>query len=117
MSYSRSPIYIISICDGTVICNDHYNDKSKLHPNNKTCNAWECKPKNGERSDEIAYRHMAEHYRHLCVNPETFDDAELIRFNALMSYLWNKPLIGWFIRKIILNFDEKYGFEEGEIDD
>ena len=104
MSYIRSPIYVWGGVKN-VHCSESKNPplKHSLHGDKD----WS---KEGVNHPDIAFKHMAEHYRLMINDPETCDDAMLIHFHAWTQYIDDLPIIGWFTRRLGWRFDEKYGF-------
>ena len=110
MSYIRDPIYVWGSCHG-LSCSENIDMKESLHKD-----VWyhKYKDEGGDNIDELAFKHMAEHYRKMAGNPETDNDAMLIYYHAWSRYISLFPILGWLIRRLEWRFSEKYGFEEEE---
>ena len=108
MSFIRDPIYVYSSYDG-LHCSENIDIKGSLHKDE-----WYYRYRGKDNIDDLAFKHMAEHYRKMAGNPETDNDAMLIYFYAWNRYISHLPILGWLIRRLEWRFSEKYGFEEDD---
>lgn len=105
MSYIRNPIYIWGT-GSELNCHEVMDMKHSLHKD-----GWIHTYK-GKEADDIAFRHMAEHYRKMVDDPDTNNDAMLIYYSAWDRYISSIPILGWLIRRLSWRFSVQYGFEE-----
>ena len=108
MSFIRDPLMIIGNFDGYATCTENIGMKHSLHANRTV----ELKPKKGETLDDVVFQHMAEHYRAMVGDFDADCDADKIYYAALQRYLTFIPIFGWFYRRLVWHFGEKYGFYE-----
>jgi len=107
MSYCRDPIYVSGIVGKDVIlCCENKDLPHSLH---EEC---VCLEMDGRNYDEVAFRHMAEHYRVFVNDPQTIALADAIYYAAFHRYLQSIPIFRWFFSRLRWRFEEKYGFVE-----
>lgn len=102
MSWCRSPIYMWMNCDFVIFCNDY---KKHMHKE-----LLSIKLKDGENADDVAFKHMAEHY-HKFIKQKRFDEAELLLSNMEDDYILTKPILRRLVNNAIFKFHDKYGIE------
>ena len=102
MSWCRSPIYIWMNCDGIIFCNDYTGHMHK--------ELIAIPVKFDEDANDIAFKHMAEHY-HKFIQQKKFDEADLLLFHMEDYYIATKPILRRLVYRVMFKFHEKYGID------